>query len=96
MAKSENEGLDPTSKGLAPSEVADDLRHGDNKVTKPDDTVFKAKKIFTPSELNQAGEDKEYFHPGQNHRFKVPEDANEHQLSPDIKVLPTGKAAPKS
>lgn len=46
------------------------------------------KKVFTPGELNQAGEDKEYFHPDKDHKFDAPADANHHALTPDIEVTP--------
>ena len=46
------------------------------------------KKVFSPNELNQAGEDKEYFHPDGHHKFKTPKDANEHALTPDVEVTP--------
>ena len=46
------------------------------------------KKVFTPGELNQSGEDKDYFHPKDDHRFNVPGDANNHALGPDVEVAP--------
>jgi len=46
------------------------------------------KTVFSPGELNQSGEDKEYFHPRENHQFKVPADANNHALTPDVEVAP--------
>ncbi|MGA9658071.1 MAG: hypothetical protein WBQ60_03100 [Asticcacaulis sp.] len=49
------------------------------------------KMVFTPDELNQAGEDKEYFHPDGDHKYKVPEDANENALTPDVEVTPEHK-----
>ncbi len=46
------------------------------------------KLVFSPSELNQAGEDKEYFHPDKGHKFDAPKDANDHALTPDVEVTP--------
>jgi hypothetical protein len=50
--------------------------------------------VFSPNELNQAGEDKEYFHPEKDHRFDAPEDANSHALTPDVEVAPDNKIKP--
>lgn len=50
-----------------------------------------SKKVFSSSELNQAGEDKEYFHPDRGHKFKTPKDANKHALLPDVEVTPGNK-----
>ncbi|WP_140985797.1 hypothetical protein [Asticcacaulis tiandongensis] len=49
------------------------------------------KKVFTPGELNQAGEDKEYFPPEKGHEYDVPEDANDNSLTPDVQVAPGNK-----
>ncbi|MFT4091751.1 MAG: hypothetical protein QM645_13535 [Asticcacaulis sp.] len=49
------------------------------------------KLVFTPGELNQAGEDKDYFSPEHGHKYEVPEDANEHSLTPDVQVAPGNK-----
>lgn len=49
------------------------------------------KKVFTAGELNQAGEDKDYFPPEKDHKFEVPKDANNHALTPDIEVAPDNK-----
>ncbi len=46
------------------------------------------KLVFSPNELNQSGEDKEYFHPKDDHKFAVPTDANAHALTPDVEVTP--------
>ncbi len=46
------------------------------------------KTVFSPGELNQSGEDKDYFHPKDDHRFNVPHDANNHALTPDVEVVP--------
>ncbi len=46
------------------------------------------KKVFTPGELNQSGEDKDYFHPKNGREFDVPADANNHALTPDVEVAP--------
>lgn len=47
-----------------------------------------SKRVFNANELNQSGEDKEYFHPDNDHKFKVPKDANDHALTPDIELSP--------
>lgn len=54
------------------------------------------KKVFTPNELNQAGEDKEYFPPEKGRRFDAPKDANKHALTPDVEVTPDNKIKPIS
>ncbi len=46
------------------------------------------KKVFSPGELNQSGEDKEYFHPKNDHAYDVPADANNHAMTPDVEVAP--------
>ncbi len=46
------------------------------------------KTVFKPGELNNAGEDKEYFHPKKDHQFDTPKDANNHALTPDVEVAP--------
>lgn len=46
------------------------------------------KTVFTPGELNQSGEDKDYFHPKNDHHYTVPHDANNHALTPDVEVAP--------
>ena len=46
------------------------------------------KTVFKPGELNQSGEDKEYFHPKDDHHYNVPADANNHALTPDVEVKP--------
>lgn len=54
-----------------------------------DDTQTReGRKVFSPAELNQAGEDKEYFHPKNDHKLNVPKDANQHALKPDVEVAP--------
>jgi hypothetical protein len=50
--------------------------------------TYEGKKVFRPNELNQAGEDKEYFHPDDHHRFRVPNDAQHHVLKPDVTLTP--------
>jgi hypothetical protein len=49
------------------------------------------KKVFSPGELNQSGEDKDYFHPDNDHQFEVPKDANNHALTPDVEVTPDNR-----
>ncbi|HVZ30099.1 MAG TPA: hypothetical protein VG839_06865 [Asticcacaulis sp.] len=47
--------------------------------------------VFKPHELNQSGEDKEYFPPKKDHKFDAPTSANEHALRPDFEVTPDNK-----
>ena len=56
-----------------------------------DAVTYEGKKVFSPHELNQSGEDKEYFHPDKAHKFQAPKDANDHALTPDIEVTPDNK-----
>jgi hypothetical protein len=49
------------------------------------------RRVFSPHELNQSGEDKEYFHPDKDHKFDAPKDANAHAITPDIEVTPDNK-----
>lgn len=51
-------------------------------------TAHEGKTVFKPGELNNAGEDKEYFHPRKDHHFDAPKDANNHALTPDVEVAP--------
>ncbi len=53
--------------------------------------TYEGKLVFSPNELNQAGEDKEYFHPKDGHQFKVPTDAQHHDLTPDVVLTPGAK-----
>lgn len=53
-----------------------------------DAVTYVGKRVFSPHELNQSGEDKEYFHPDKGHKFDAPKDANDHALTPDIEVTP--------
>ena len=55
------------------------------------DETHKGKHVFSPNELNQSGEDKEYFHPKDGHKFHVPKDANNHALTPDVELSPGNK-----
>lgn len=55
------------------------------------DETHVGKKVFSPNELNQAGEDKEYFHPDGGRKFDAPKDANAHALTPDVEVTPGNK-----
>ncbi|CAM3342399.1 hypothetical protein [Asticcacaulis taihuensis] len=64
-----------------------------DKTQKPEDDRF-GKKVFSPNELNQAGEDKEYFHPDGGHKFHAPKDANQHAIKPDVEVTPDNKVRP--
>jgi hypothetical protein len=56
-----------------------------------DTVTYEGKTVFSPHELNQSGEDKEYFPPDKGHRYEVPKDANDHALTPDIEVRPEQK-----
>lgn len=58
--------------------------------------TYEGKKVFKANELNQAGEDKEYFPPKDDHKFKVPQDANHHALTPDVEVAPGNTIKPIS
>lgn len=53
--------------------------------------TYEGKKVFRPNELNQSGEDKEYFPPEDQHRFRVPQDAQHHALRPDLTLKPGSK-----
>lgn len=64
-----------------------------DKTRKPEDNRF-GKTVFSPNELNQAGEDKEYFHPDGGHKFHAPKDANDHAIKPDVEVTPENKVRP--
>ncbi len=64
------------------SAEADDSVDASYQAAQPGKTVFK------PGELNNAGEDKEYFHPKKDHQFDTPKDANNHALTPDVEVAP--------
>ncbi|WP_303829515.1 hypothetical protein [Asticcacaulis taihuensis] len=64
-----------------------------DKTQKPEEDRF-GKKVFSPNELNQAGEDKEYFHPDGGHKFHAPKDANQHAIKPDVEVTPENKVRP--
>jgi len=64
-----------------------------DKTQKSEDDRF-GKKVFSPNELNQAGEDKEYFHPDGGHKFHAPKDANQHAIKPDVEVTPDNKVRP--
>ena len=66
-----------------------------NMDEKRSEKSIKGKTVFSPGELNNAGEDKEYFHPKNDHRFKVPQDANDHALTPDVEVSPDNKIKTK-
>jgi hypothetical protein len=52
--------------------------------------TYEGKLVFRPNELNQSGEDKEYFPPEDQHRFRVPQDAQHHVLRPDVTLKPGG------
>ena len=75
---------DPEVYEFGDPEPAEPARDETDKDVPP----HEGKKIFRPHELNQAGEDKEYFPPDKDHRFAVPKDANSHALKPDVEVAP--------
>lgn len=56
--------------------------------------TYEGKLVFRPNELNQSGEDKEYFPPEDQHRFRVPQDAQHHVLRPDVTLKP-GEGKPE-
>ncbi|MDI7776168.1 hypothetical protein [Asticcacaulis sp. EMRT-3] len=61
-----------------------------------DPETGEGRKVFSPGELNNAGEDKEYFHPDKDHKFEVPKDANKHALKPDVEVAPGNTLKPQT
>ncbi len=65
----------------------------DEKTDNPlsDTGTYEGKKVFKANELNQAGEDKEYFPPRRDHTFRVPEDAQHHAAKPDVTLTPGTK-----
>lgn len=72
--------------GTAPSDVQ---RDPDDPLTDADGVgTFEGKKVFSPNELNQSGEDKEYFPPKEGHRFHAPNDADKHALKPSLDMRP--------
>lgn len=56
--------------------------------------TYEGKLVFRPNELNQSGEDKEYFPPEKDHQYRVPQDAQHHALRPDITLKP-GEGKPE-
>ncbi len=73
--------------GHLPQEPDEARAEDDPQATQATDSR-EGKLVFKPNELNQSGEDKEYFHPKGDHKFNAPKDANEHALTPDIEVTP--------
>jgi len=73
----------PPIPGDDPTDLAD---AGDDPLSQAG--TYEGKKVFRPNELNQAGEDKEYFHPKDDHKFRVPDDAQHHALKPDVTLTP--------
>ncbi len=65
--------------------TADTAQRDDDPDYRP---AHPGKTVFKPGELNNAGEDKEYFHPRKDHQFDAPKDANNHALTPDVEVAP--------
>lgn len=70
--------------------TADELIAAGGVLQAPDEAPEpqEGRRVFRPNELNQSGEDKEYFHPKDDHKFNAPKDANDHALTPDIEVTP--------
>lgn len=82
------------SVGIQGAASPDDLS-GDDLALSEDDPDYRPARegrlVFRPGELNNAGEDKEYFHPKKHHHFDVPKDANNHAITPDVEVAPGNK-----
>ncbi len=79
--------FDTVTKDKAESDArADKAEELDNPLSQTG--TYEGKKVFKANELNQAGEDKEYFPPKDDHKFKVPQDAQNHVLKPDITLTP--------
>ncbi|ESQ75957.1 hypothetical protein [Asticcacaulis sp. AC402] len=66
----------------------DNLNADPSEANAVDFVTYEGKTVFSAHELNQAGEDKEYFPPDKDHRFDAPKDANDHALTPDVEVKP--------
>lgn len=64
----------------------DDAERRDDPLSQ--EGTYEGKLVFRPNELNQSGEDKEYFPPEDQHRFRVPQDAQHHVLRPDVTLKP--------
>jgi hypothetical protein len=64
----------------------DDAERRDDPLSQ--EGTYEGKLVFRPNELNQSGEDKEYFPPEDHHRFRVPQDAQHHVLRPDVTLKP--------
>ncbi|ESQ90335.1 hypothetical protein ABAC460_09275 [Asticcacaulis sp. AC460] len=80
---------DNAADSFAPEPRATEGTHSEPREPNAVDAVtYEGKRVFSPHELNQAGEDKEYFHPDKHHKFDAPKDANDHALTPDIEVKP--------
>ena len=92
-------GID-SDEGTVAGEASDDtsrvISSQDEREDAADDPLsqtgtYEGKRVFRANELNQAGEDKEYFHPKDDHQFKVPADAQHHDLTPDVVLTPGAK-----
>ena len=66
----------------------DDAERRDDPLSQ--EGTYEGKLVFRPNELNESGEDKEYFPPEDQHRFRVPQDALHHVLRPDVTLKPGG------
>lgn len=92
-----------TTPAQAPVEAdaSDDPQSPDANSDRRDDPLtdshgtgtYEGKRVFSAHELNQAGEDKEYFNPKDQHQFTVPKDANKHDLTPDLQLKETSHDA---
>ena len=74
--------------GYLPQEPDEARAEDDPQATQTAEDSREGKLVFKPNELNQSGEDKEYFHPKDGHKFHAPKDANDHALKPDVEVTP--------
>lgn len=74
--------------GHLPQEPDEARAEDDPQATQTAEDSREGKLVFKPNELNQSGEDKEYFHPKDGHKFHAPKDANDHALKPDVEVTP--------
>jgi len=82
----ENYAATDVADGTAPADVQ---RDADDPLTDANGVgTFEGKKVFSPNELNQSGEDKEYFPPKEDHQFHAPNDANQHALKPSLDMRP--------
>lgn len=84
-------GIDSGEDSLAANRSAEATREDAKDDPLSQTGTYEGKRVFRANELNQAGEDKEYFHPKDDHRFSVPTDATHHDLTPDVVLTPGTK-----